>query len=166
MKLFINSEKMKLFINSDTLPTLFFIALSLFACQQAVVVGLGTFTRPGAGFLPFGAGASMGLFSIICLIQTIVSKERQDGAAPDERLPEKKKVSLTPIILSLFAYTTAVYYLGFLPSTFVFVIFIYRLVESEKWWRAAVEAAIISIVNYYIFVELFDVNLPKPFYAW
>lgn len=49
---------------------------------------------------------------------------------------------------------------------FCLVILIYRLVESKKWWHAVVEAAIVYVVTYYVFVELFNVKLPKPFYAW
>ena len=70
------------------------------------------------------------------------------------------------ICTPLFVYTIAVNWLGFLLSTFLFVIFILRLIESKKWWRTLVEALLITIGNYLFFVEWLGLSLPKGFYAW
>ena len=151
-------------MNIDRTAALFFLVFSLFVCQQSVVIGVGTLSQPGPGLLTFGAGAGVGGLAFLLLIQPIVSKERRSEVAPDERTLRKGRFIL--ICLSLFGYTMAVNWLGFLPSTFVFVIFIFRVVESEKWWRTILESVLITIGNYLIFVGWLDLSLPKPFYAW
>jgi TctA family transporter len=57
---------------SDRIPAVFFVLLSLFACLQAVGIGLGSFRHPGPGFLPFSAGALIGVLALWCLIQSMI----------------------------------------------------------------------------------------------
>jgi len=150
-------------MNIDRTAALFFLVFSLFVCQQSVVIGVGTLSEPGPGLLAFGAGAGLGGLAFLLLIQSIFSKEKRSEAVPAIGL---RKGRFMLICLSLFVYTMAVNWLGFLPSTFVFVIFVFRMVESEKWWRTILEAVLITIGNYLIFVGWLGLGLPKPFYAW
>jgi len=145
-------------MNIDRTAALFFLVFSLFVCQQSVVIGVGTLS-----LLAFGAGAGLGGLAFLLLIQSIFSKEKRSEAVPAIGL---RKGRFMLICLSLFVYTMAVNWLGFLPSTFVFVIFVFRMVESEKWWRTILEAVLITIGNYLIFVGWLGLGLPKPFYAW
>ncbi len=149
---------------SDRTPALFFLLLSLFICQQSVVIGVGSLSQPGPGLLAFGAGAGIGLLALWFLIQSIVSKERRGEVAPSGRT--LRRGSFLLICLSLFGYTIAAKWLGFLLSTFIFIIFIFYMIESKKWWRMLIEAALITIGNYLFFVEWLGLSLPKGFYGW
>ena len=62
-------------IKSNRSSALFFLLLSIFICQQSVVIGVGTLSQPGPGLLAFGAGAGIGVLALWFLIQSFVSKE-------------------------------------------------------------------------------------------
>ena len=151
-------------IKSDRFSAFFFILLSLFVCQQSVALGLGTLGRPGPGLLTFGAGAGIGLLALGLLMQSIFSKEGQREIADNERTLQKGRLLL--VCLSLFGYTIVVNWLGFFLSTFGFVLFLLRIIESGRWWRMLMKAALITFGNYLIFEVWLGLNLPKGFFAW
>ena len=151
-------------IKSNRSSALFFLLLSIFICQQSVVIGVGTLSQPGPGLLAFGAGAGIGVLALWFLIQSFVSKESRSEVAQNGRTLRKGRFLM--ICISLFVYTMAVKRLGFVLSTFLFVLFLLRLVESKKWWRTLLEATLITIGNYLLFVEWLGLNLPKGFFAW
>jgi putative tricarboxylic transport membrane protein len=150
--------------SSDRFSSLFFLVLSLFICQQSVVIGVGSLGQPGPGLLAFGAGAGIGVLAIWFLIQSFVSKESRSEVAQNGRTLRRGRFLM--ICISLFAYTIAVNWLGFVLSTFLFIIFILCLIESKKWWRTLIKAALITIGNYLVFVEWLGLRLPKGFWAW
>ncbi len=106
----------------------------------------------------------MGLLACWLLIRSAVSREkRADGA---DAADEPRKVRLVLICLSLFGYTLAVRRLGFICSTFAFVLFILGMIESEKWWRIAIKAALVTIGNYLVFEVWLGMRLPKGLLPW
>ena len=149
--------------SNERIPSLFFFGLSLFICQQSVVIGVGSLSQPGPGLLAFGAGIAMGGLALWFLIQSLVSKERRSQAVQDGTTLKRGRFLL--ICISLFAYTMAAKWLGFLISTFIFTIFIFYMIESKKWWRMLIEAALITIGNYLFFVEWLGLSLPKGLYG-
>ena len=148
----------------DRFPALFFLLLSLFVCQQSMEIGLGTLGQPGAGLLAFGAGAGIGLLALWLLIHSMGSKESQNEAVDSQRTLRKGRLIL--ICLSLFGYTIAVNWFGFVLSTFLFVLLVLRLIESGRWWRTVTSAVLIAAGNYLLFEMWLQLNLPKGFFRW
>jgi putative tricarboxylic transport membrane protein len=146
----------------DWIPSLFLLALSFFICQQSFVIGVGSLGQPGPGLLAFGAGLAMGGMALCLLIQSLISKEKRQEDLEHRSALKSGKLSL--LCISLFVYTIAVNRLGFILSTFLFVIFILRLVESKKWWRTLLEATLITIGNYLIFAVWLGLSLPEGFF--
>ncbi|MCJ7596834.1 MAG: tripartite tricarboxylate transporter TctB family protein, partial [Desulfobacterales bacterium] len=70
------------------------------------------------------------------------------------------------ICTSLFVYAIAVQWLGFVLSTFLFVLLMLGNIESETWWRILIKAVLITIGNYLIFVTWLGISLPKGFFDW
>ena len=106
----------------------------------------------------------MGMMAIWFLIQSFVSKEGRGEVVQLGRALTRGRFIL--LCISLFVYTIAVKRLGFLLSTFLFVVFLLRLVETKKWWRTLLEGTLITIGNYLIFVEWLGLSLPRGFFAW
>jgi putative tricarboxylic transport membrane protein len=138
------------------------MALSLFICQQATGIGVGSLRRPGPGLLAFGAGAGIGLLALAVFIRTFLSKPSVD-AAPDEKSVRRVKFLL--ICTSLFVYAAAISWLGFVVSTFLFVLFLLRTVQAEKWWRSLLKALLITAGNYLVFVVWLGIHLPGGVWA-
>ena len=151
-------------LRSDRFSALFFLALAIFICQQSMGIGVGTLSRPGPGLLSFGAGAAIALLSLAFLIQTVLSKKAVAGPVQDKETGGKVKT--ISICISLFIYTIAVNWLGFVLSTLFFVLFLFRTVESEPWWRSVIKAVLVTIGNYLLFVVWLGLRLPRGFLPW
>jgi putative tricarboxylic transport membrane protein len=147
----------------EWVPSIFLLVLSSFICQQSVVIGVGSLGQPGPGLLAFGSGIAMGGMALCLLIQSFVSKERsQEDLEPHSAL---KSVKLLMLCISLFVYALAVNRLGFILSTFLFILFVLRLVEAKKWWRTLLEATLITAGNYLIFVVWLGLSLPAGVFS-
>jgi putative tricarboxylic transport membrane protein len=140
------------------------MALSLFVCQQATGIGLGTLRKPGPGLLAFGTGIGIGVLALVLLIKSLVLKANQVELDHNERRIRKGK--FLAICASLFCYAIAVDWLGFVFSTFVFVHLVLHSLESEKWWFTALKAALVTIGNYLVFVVWLGISLPKGILPW
>ena len=139
------------------------MVLSVFICQQAVVIGVGSLRKPGPGLLAFGAGAGIGLLAFVVLIRSLLSKREPVEGNQDEGTIRRGKFFM--ICVSLFVYTVLVSWLGFVPSTFLFVLFLLQTTEPERWWRSIVKAVLITAGNYLVFVVWLGINLPRGFWA-
>jgi hypothetical protein len=149
---------------SDRIAAVFFLALSLFICQQSTVIGVGGLHRPGPGLMSFGAGMGIGVLALAVLVLSFFSKA---GSAELERGEDAGRKAKTFLIcLSLFAYAVAVVWLGFVLATFAFVFFLLRVVESERWWFSAAKAALITLGNYGLFVVWLGIKLPRGVLPW
>jgi putative tricarboxylic transport membrane protein len=151
-------------LRSDRYSALFFLALAIFICQQSMGIGVGTLRRPGPGLLSFGAGAAIALLSLAFLIQTVLSKKASAGPVQDKETGGKVKT--ISICISLFIFTIAVNWLGFVLSTLFFTLFLFRTVESEPWWRSVIKAVLVTVGNYLLFVVWLGLRLPRGLLPW
>ncbi len=147
----------------DRVSAIFFMALSAFVCQQATVIGVGSLRKPGPGLLAFGAGAGVCLLALAVFIRSLLSKAEtlESGA----REGEIRTARFFFICVSLFVYAAMVGWLGFVLSTFLFVLFLLRTAESERWWLSLVKALLVTAGNYLVFVVWLGINLPKGFWV-
>jgi len=150
--------------NRNRNSALFFIVLSIFICQQALSIGVGSLSQPGPGLLAFGAGAGILILAIYVLIHSFINKENRSEVAHKGKTLSRKKFLL--ICCSLFIYTFVVDWLGFLLPTFIFCIFVLRTVENEKWFRTLIAAGLLTIGNYLVFGVWLGLSLPKEFFTW
>ena len=150
---------------SERYASLFFLALAAFICQQSMGIGVGTLVQPGPGFLSFGAGVAMGLLALAFLIRTFLKGQtNSDPSGEAEESGQTAKV--VAISLSLFIYAFAVNWLGFVLATLLFVISLFRLVETESWWRSLLKGSLVTAGNYLVFVVWMGINLPKGILPW
>ena len=149
---------------SDRYASLFFLALAAFICQQSMGIGVGTLGQPRPGLLSFGAGAGMGLLALVFLIGTFL--KAQAGSEPSGEAERGSHTSTVAISLSLFVYTIAVNWLGFVLATLMFVFFLFRIVETESWWRSLLKGILVTAGNYLVFVIWLGINLPKGVLPW
>lgn len=150
-------------MRSDRISALFFVGLSLFICQQSMVIGLGTPDTPGSGLLSFGAGAGMGVLALWSLTQTFRSKKPDDEVQQDRSFRWGK---FFLVCICLFGYAIVADWLGFVLTTFIVVLALFHLLESKRRWLVVVKAALIAIGNYLFFVEWLGLSLPRGFLGW
>ncbi len=150
-------------IRSDRISALFFVGLSLFICEQSVVIGLGTPGTPGAGLLSFGAGVGIGILALWLLIQAFRSKKTHVEVQGDGTFRWGRFLL---VCICLFGYAIVVDWLGFVLTTFIFVFVLFHLLESKKWWLTMIEAALIAMGNYVFFVVWLGLSLPRGLVGW
>jgi putative tricarboxylic transport membrane protein len=150
-------------MRSDRISALFFLGLSLFICEQSVVIGLGTPGTPGSGLLSFGAGVGVGLLALWLLIQSFRSKKTHDEVQGDGTFRWGKFLL---VCICLFGYAIVVDWLGFVLTTFVVVLALFHVLESKKGWLVVIKAALIAIGNYFFFVGWLGLSLPQGFLGW
>jgi putative tricarboxylic transport membrane protein len=150
--------------DSNRISSLLFLALSIYVCQQAIVIGVGSLQRPGPGLLSFGAGLGVGCLSLWLFLETFISKKPRKEMA--QTISNLNKSRFIMVCVSLLVYAIAVNWIGFVLSTFLFMIFLLRLIESHKWWITILEATLITMGNYLLFVVWLGLSLPKGFFDW
>lgn len=148
----------------DRYAALFFLGLAAYICQHSWGIGVGSLGRPGPALLSFGAGAAIGLLALVFLIQALWQGKAGSGPAGEEKGGHTATVAA--ISVSLFVYPLAVNWLGFVLSTLLFVLFLFRIVESESWWRSLLKAILVTAGNYLVFVLWLGIKLPKGILPW
>jgi hypothetical protein len=61
----------------------------------------------------------------------------------------------------LFAYVIAFKWLGFLLSTFLLLIFLFKALHPQKWWVSLTLATAAIVFSYVIFGVLLELRLPE-----
>jgi hypothetical protein len=114
---------------------------------------------PSAGYLPFIGGVILTSLSLISLLITIIKKK--EGEKIEKFFPEKDSWGKILILLfALFAYGIGLGYLGFLITTLLFMIFLLKFLEPQKWITILIASFLTSASTYILFEVLLKVQLP------
>lgn len=141
------------------IANLVWLALAGAVCAESVRLRVGNFHAPGPAFLPFFAGALLGILSLISLVQTWREKEQQQ-AGPWTGTP---LVKLGLLLGVLFLYTALLNVLGFIFGTFLLLLFLFRVVEPVGWKTVIVVTVLTMGGTYLLFGILIESTLPKGF---
>jgi putative tricarboxylic transport membrane protein len=140
------------FISAGTL-----LALALTALVEASKLPFGRVGSPQAGFFPLILAIFLAIFVLVFLAQAIGgTKERPND-------PRGKSATWNKIVLALGALVTfGVLFerLGYVISTFLFIAFLLRAVEQQKWRLVLTFAFLTSFATYLVFGLLLNTPLP------
>ncbi len=144
--------------------SIFWILIGVYVCIGGYQLGLGKFQQPGPGLIFFLTALILIILGVIDLIGSFIGNP-QIG----ERKTEKpiwagvkwQKVFL--VLAGAFLYTYLLNLLGFLTSTFLFMIFLFRAAEPTKWWISIGGSLIAILVSYGIFQLWLNVPFPQGF---
>ena len=145
----------------DLISSLFFIGMGIIFSIGAIEYGVGNLGHPGPGLLPLFAGVLLIFLSSLHIFFSVVKKGKVEIKQIEEFFPGKdslKKMSLA--LFGLFAYGILLEYLGYGITTFLFMIFALRYVESQRWMTAFLSALLVAIFSYILFVYLLKAQMP------
>jgi len=131
----------------------FFILFSLYVCFESWRLGVGSFFRPGAGFFPFYSGALLGVLSMILGFLTFRGKVEIAESWTDVG-------NTATVSLALLGFALLFTWLGFVITTFLFILFLLRAVERRAWLLSASAALFISAAFYVVFGLWLKAQLP------
>jgi hypothetical protein len=145
--------------NRDLVSSIVWMALGGAFVAGALHLGLMRKGVPGPGFLPFLSGLALIIVSLFVLIPALVQKGKAEGG---DFFPEPGSLQkLLSALAALFAFGVALEYAGYLITTFLFMLFIARLMEPKGWWTTTLIALLTAGLSYLLFVVLLEVQLPR-----
>jgi hypothetical protein len=117
---------------------------------------------PGPGFLPLWLSLSLGVLSVGLLLISTLQKE---GAKRlKDLLAEKIRWGkVLYVVIALFLYAYLIEYIGFLTVTFLFMAFLLRFIDPQRWRAVIAWALVASVGSYLIFEVWMKLRLPKGF---
>jgi hypothetical protein len=147
------------------IPGNLFLATLLFLsgvgiCINSWYLGLGTFAKPSAGFLPFGLGVLLTFCSLPLCSRYFLSLKRNELSSNEKVWSSVNFKKVFLILLSLILYMLLLVKLGFLPTAFCVQLMLFKVVGTQKWIPALLQTIATIAVVYLIFIILLDVYIP------
>lgn len=133
------------------------MVLAVAATAEAGRLGFGTFGRPGPGFLPFLAGTCLAVLAVAGLVQTLVQKPAAE-AGSDFKAKDVSRIGIVTALLFLYVVLWDV--IGFLVSSFLLLLFLFRCVEPLNWRKVFVASGLTLAFTYILFSVLLGARLP------
>ena len=134
------------------------MVLALAVAAEAGRLGFGTFGRPGPGFLPFLAGNLPGRSGRRRPDPDRSSKNRAPRPAAVFALRTSSGSALVTAVLFVYVFLWDV--IGFLASTFVLLLFLFRCVEPLRWGTVFLASGLTLAFTYILFSVLLGARLP------
>jgi putative tricarboxylic transport membrane protein len=123
----------------------------------------GTF-GPGSGFFPFWLGIILAGLSLILVVgATLRPKD------PEDRSPFPGRTALfavTKVLVGLILFTLLMETMGFILNTFIFVIYLMKVVQGERWWVTLLIAVATTACLYIVFQVLLGITLPRNMFGF
>lgn len=143
----------------DCYSSLFWVIASILICFHSLLLGVGTLSEPGSGFIFFCSGLVVGVFSLLIFILSV--KGRKGEVASPFRNVHWGKLALALGYILLFG--VFLERLGFLISTFLLTGLLLRTIESKRWYVIVLVALTGAFGTYSIFELWLQTRLPKGF---
>jgi putative tricarboxylic transport membrane protein len=149
------AEPMK---KSATLASISLLALAFAALIESMKLPFGSVSAPAAGFFPLVLSVLLALTSLLGFVAALRQRE---ASLVEEQSLTWKKILLTLGALLVFA--LAFERVGYLVATFLFIIFLLRVVEGKSWGLTLGVGLSAAIISYVIFGLLLGTPLPAGF---
>lgn len=117
---------------------------------------IGEPARPGPGFFPFWLALALCPVALALLLRRAPGAPRPEGVVEERRRPGKAALALAASL----AYAGALEPVGFLLTTFLFLFFLLRTIESRSWISSVTIAVVASAASHVVFKVWLAVQLP------
>lgn len=145
-------------MSADRVTSLFWLGISVAVAVASYRLGLGNVSAPGSGFVPFGASALLGLLSIVLFLRAIAGKE-QKGPEPALFLGTYW-ARVVSVFVALFVYAWLVPIGGYNITTFLLMVFLFRIAGRQKALKLILYALITTGLSYYVFSKWLNLQFP------
>jgi putative tricarboxylic transport membrane protein len=145
---------------ADLGSAVFWMAVGAAVAYAGYDLGLGSVQDPGAGFILFWVGLGMLGLAVAVLVSALAAAPAGvEAAAAGGR---RSKVAL--VLLALVVYAYALPHLGFVLTTTMVLVFLFKVVEPQRWSVAIGGALASAVIAYVLFKVWLGAQLPPgPF---
>ena len=143
----------------DKIGSVVCLVIAGIALWQSFRVPMGNIRQPGPGFLPFWVGMILALLSAVLWFE---ASSRKPAPEPVRFLSgERKWAYVAAAGIALLMYTFLLESLGFVISTFLLLIFLFRVIGKQKWWVGVTGSILVTFFTHLIFKVALKVQLPR-----
>lgn len=143
----------------DIISSALCIVVAILFCAGGLKYGLGSFSRPEPGLYPFILGLIFIGLSMALLFTSL--KKKQDAIRERFFPPREKAYRLVLSLVFLYAYGMAMDQLGYVVTTFFFLVGVLRFVGLQKWKTVLTTSFLATLFSFLLFVTLLKSQLPK-----
>jgi len=138
-------------INNDQASSAVGLLIGALIVIHSFVYEIGSMSAPGVGFMPLLAGMGIILFTLIGLGKASVQSLK--GIWWDPLWKGMKWERIVIALFALFLYALLLKILGFILTTILFIGFLLRVLEHQRW-RVAITWAVLSALSFYVVFEV------------
>jgi hypothetical protein len=142
----------------DQLSSLFWLAVSIFVCVNAIGDDVGSFVSPGPGFLPFWSAVVLGGLAAVLAVTSFLKKEKEETA---QQWTGARWGKVIIVVTSLLIYSVLLSTSGYLVTTFGLMLLLFSLTGRPRMWIWLGSALLTTLLTYFIFYSLLGVQLPR-----
>jgi putative tricarboxylic transport membrane protein len=129
---------------------------------ESLRLGIGGVHRPGPGFLPILTGAGLSFAAFFSLIKNFLAAKREKDGNREE-LFGRSVLNVVVISIALVVYVLVFQWLGYLLSTFVLLIFLFKAGGFRRWVLVLAAAFLTISISYLLFGFWLNIRFPKGF---
>lgn len=144
----------------DKIASLVGITLGFFGAFFSYELDIGHLTEPGPGFMPFVTGIGLLIMSILYGLSSTWTRD-ENYRKQEDPWPRQNLSKLIGVLAVLFLFAIFIDILGYILSAFLLMIYLFRVVESEKWLITIVKATLSVLITYVIFDKWLMIQFPK-----
>ncbi|WP_371372975.1 tripartite tricarboxylate transporter TctB family protein [Sporomusa aerivorans] len=138
---------------SERLVSSFFLLMSLVYVYSANELSFGSMSAPKAGFLPKISGTIAVVLAIIMVARSYFPNYASSGCHFNWR-------RLCFLVIGLMVYVILFNLSGYLATTFITMVYLLKVTETEGWLTPCMLSVGIAGCFYFVFVTLLGCNLP------
>jgi putative tricarboxylic transport membrane protein len=142
---------------NDRITSLLLALLGLYVAFEGYSLKIGSLQNPKPGFLVLWAGIILAGLSLLLFIKTFRSPDAI-SISPWQGVQWQKGLK---IIIYLVMYVAVFKWLGFLISTFILLLLLFKSLESQRWSIALLLSAVTTILCFFVFGYFLELRFPQ-----
>ena len=150
-------EKMERY---DKFVSLFWLSLGLTILFGSYKIGLGRLSHPGGGLFVFVLGMCLSLLALVIFISVCRKKEKVTESVSRLWVGLKWRNPIY-LLISLIIYTLIITKLGYVFSTILLLVFLFNVIERQKWKVVLFEAISFTFLSYLVFGVWLQIRFPR-----
>ena len=145
----------------DKVSSMFWMIFSIIIIYASYKLRIGSLDKPGPGLLPFLSGLILFGVSVRVFLRGGINGSEQKVTRIRQLWQGLNWPKAVIVTIALVLYTFILTRLGFLLSTILLLIFLFRAIDPVRWVVSVGGAFIASFISFAVFVLWLKVQLPR-----
>ncbi|MBW6486895.1 MAG: tripartite tricarboxylate transporter TctB family protein [Syntrophobacterales bacterium] len=149
---------------ADLITGVVLLVLAGYVINEARMMPPSATFGPGSGFFPFWLGIILAGLSLILVVGASLRPKDADDGSP---FPARQAlIAVTKVLGGLVLFTLLMETMGFVLNTVIFVMYLMKVVQRERWWVALLIAVATTACLYIVFQVLLGISLPRNMFGF